>query len=379
MATSTFPKSAKDGAIRERLVFLDGLRAVAAVFVVLHHMYIQVWNIFAHSHPPGIWESLLKWCIYGHFSVTMFIVLSGFVMMMPIARGGGKIHGGTAAFLRKRARRILPPYYLALLFSLVMLVINRKLQGLTPLFAVSIPSIILHLLLIHNLSPATIGDINGAFWFIAVQIQLYLIFPFLIHLWNRLGPLLAALTASIIGYGAYFLLRDTTLRGITPHYLALFAIGMLGASIVFSNSEATKKLRQQFPWRATLLIGAISTGIFCYYLDWEKALGPYVYLSDLLFGLTTAFLLIFASTESSLSVRRFLSLPVMIKIGAIAYSIYLVHLPIVLLLWSCVLKPMALPSLSAYVIMISVGIPIILALALLFYQYFERPYQSLKK
>lgn len=379
MATSSLPKSADYGVVSERLDFLDGLRAVAALFVVMHHMYIQVWNIFAHRHPVGILEPLLKWTIYGHFSVTMFIVLSGFVIMMPIARGDGKIRGGAVVFLRRRAKRILPPYYYALLFSLLMLALIRKIEGSVPVFAVSMPSLITHLLLIHNLSPSTIGDINGALWFIAVQVQLYLLFPVLILLWQRLGPLFGALTACIFGYLGYFLLRDTSLRGLTPHYLAIFAIGMLGASVVFSNVTSMRKLRALFPWRSALWISTIATAAFCYYLDWEKALGPYVYLSDLLFGLSTVFLLINASLPGSNRLRDFLSLPYLTKTGTFAYSIYLVHLPIVQLLWNLVIKPMHLPSAIAYFLLISIGGPIIIGFASLFYQKFERPFQNSKR
>ncbi len=378
MAAVSVPPIANSQAASGRLAFLEGLRAVAALFVVLHHMYIQVWNIFLHQHPAGLLEPLLKWMIYGHFSVTLFIVLSGFVMMMPIAKGDGRIRGGVPAFLQKRARRIVPPYYCALIFSVLMIFLSRKLSGNLPVFSLSARSLIMHLLLIHNLSPSTIGDINGAFWFIAVQVQLYLLFPFLVTLWNRMGALAGALAAFIIGYGGYFVLRGTTLAGLTPHYIAHFAIGMLGASIVFSKAEILIRLRDRFPWRTAFVVCSIATSFYCYYQGWEIALGPNVYISDLLFGLSVVFLMIDASLPGRNTLRDRLSGPLLTRIGGIAYSIYLVHLPIVLLLWQHGLLPLHIASAMKLLLLILAGMPIIFIFSKIFYRVCEQPFQTAK-
>ena len=58
----------------------------------------------------------------GHYVVDLFIVLSGFCLMLPVIRHRGTLPGNTIIFFKKRIRRILPPYYLAMGFSLLLII-----------------------------------------------------------------------------------------------------------------------------------------------------------------------------------------------------------------------------------------------------------------
>ena len=63
------------------------------------------------------WSAAWFWGLFrhGHYAVAVFIVLSGFCLMLPVTRDpNGRLPGGFAAYLGRRARRILPPYYAAL-------------------------------------------------------------------------------------------------------------------------------------------------------------------------------------------------------------------------------------------------------------------------
>jgi peptidoglycan/LPS O-acetylase OafA/YrhL len=115
------PVSAKE-APRLRLEFLDGLRGLAALYVVFHHV-----SLFSPSSPnPSI---LLHVFIklythvlaFGHQAVVVFIVLSGYVLMLPVARTqDGHMPKGVWDYFKRRARRILPPYYAALILSFLL-------------------------------------------------------------------------------------------------------------------------------------------------------------------------------------------------------------------------------------------------------------------
>src|SRR2546421_13093474 len=96
---------------RPHLDYLNGLRALAALYVVLHHAYLTVWPVLLGKAPTGIDAALVGWLAYGHYSVSVFIVISGFCLMLPVLRNQDVIAGGSITFYRKRARRILPPYY----------------------------------------------------------------------------------------------------------------------------------------------------------------------------------------------------------------------------------------------------------------------------
>lgn len=354
--------------MRIHLDFLDGLRALAALFVLLHHTYLQVWNIFAHRYPGGLLDALTRWVIYGHFAVSVFIVLSGFCLMLPVARGDGTLRGGAALFFKKRARRILPPYYFALGFSLLILpATNGRDLPVTRLDLVS------HLLLLHNLSPDTIGGINGALWSIAVEWQIYFLFPPLVWAWRRWGAWPTLVVTTTLAYAAWFLLRNHPLSGLTPHYVALFAFGMLGSALAFSPTPQWAAWRARVPWPALLAALTALLVVWCLHWGWEEALGPLQAVTDLLVGACTVALLVAASRPGANRISRLLSARPLVFIGAYAYSLYLVHLPLLLICSNLVARLRMHPD-SAFALLVCVVGPLIVGAAYLFHLACERPF-----
>ena len=99
------PRRRIDGPI-PRVGFLDGLRGLAALYVVLHHAALLVPPI-GLGWPASVVRFLLR---HGHYAVTAFLVLSGYGLMhRALAEPGGRLPGGVSAYLARRARRILPP------------------------------------------------------------------------------------------------------------------------------------------------------------------------------------------------------------------------------------------------------------------------------
>src|SRR5262245_54437637 len=99
-------RSASDSS--PRLAFLDGLRGLAALYVVLHHAALEV-SGGSFSRGSNLVRGLLR---HGHFAVAVFIVLSGYCLMRPVAGDPlGRLRGGMWGYLGRRARRILPPYF----------------------------------------------------------------------------------------------------------------------------------------------------------------------------------------------------------------------------------------------------------------------------
>ena len=101
---------------RLHLGYIDGLRGLAAIYVVIYHCNYVTTMICGFS--TGLVKFAVMPLNYGHQAVDLFIVLSGFCLMLPALRDGYQLRGGFKTFLAKRARRILPPYYVAIVLSL---------------------------------------------------------------------------------------------------------------------------------------------------------------------------------------------------------------------------------------------------------------------
>ena len=89
-----------------RVVGLDGIRGLAALFVVLNHIFERAWPGLSAYHAP-FWAA---WMIYGRFAVIMFIALSGFSLGLGPARSGWRFKS-MGTYAHRRAWRILPPYW----------------------------------------------------------------------------------------------------------------------------------------------------------------------------------------------------------------------------------------------------------------------------
>src|SRR4029450_13336607 len=173
-----------------RLVGLDGIRGLAALFVMLHHCWLLSFPGYPRATGP-LWSN---WLIYGHFAVVIFIVLSGFSLAVSPARHDWELGGGKPS-PHRRACRILPPYWAALAISLLIAWFVVP-QPNTP--APDAKSVFVYGLLLQDIFGAHTP--NGAFWSIAIEAQLYLVFPLMLILVRRAGAavMLAGMTALVV-------------------------------------------------------------------------------------------------------------------------------------------------------------------------------------
>src|SRR5947209_14700613 len=155
-----------------RLAGVDGLRAAAALWVVLFHI-----RVFSGARLP--FAPLDFFARSGSTGVSLFLVISGFCLFLPFA--GGKLpRFNTRTFFVRRARRLLPAYYCSLLFAGALNLIGGGTLGFGPMSATDIVGqLASHIVLIHTLFPSTFYALNGAYWSLGLEWQLYLAFPVL--------------------------------------------------------------------------------------------------------------------------------------------------------------------------------------------------------
>jgi peptidoglycan/LPS O-acetylase OafA/YrhL len=361
-----------------RLAHLDGMRAVASVYVVLFHAVLG----FPRGELTGAWRLLKRAVAFGHEAVAVFIVLSGYCLMLPIVRRrGGTSPWSIGSFLARRAFRILPPYYAAVALSLLLLssvpVLAEPGSGTTwddSLPGLALAPIAAHLLLVHNWFPRWAFQINGPLWSVATEWQIYFFFPLLLlPLWRRFGLVVCLLVALAVGY-APLALFPLGAKAAIPWYLALFALGLGAAAIPHTERASERALWRQVRWgRLSLALWLLAgMGGWLFGTLWFRA-KP---LTDLLLGLATASFLVHVTAELDAGKRsrltQWLESRPAVAIGHMSYSLYLTHLPM-LALCHFALVGLGLSASAHALALLGLGTATSLGLAALFYLAIERP------
>ena len=248
---------------------LDGIRALAILTVAHFHLWQQSWLTISFSTPKlakfGISSISLDWIQrYGSFFVDMMILLTGFCLFLPYARYmvEGERRPGlpdryeVRNFYIKRIARIVPSYYFCTLIYLFVLILPSKHyasagdffrdeQLMKQLFA--------NLTFTQTFSADTYisTPFNGALWTVAVEMQFYLIFPFLAWCFRKKPMLTYFVTVGISYYyvqAKVMPMDDGEFRwhlNQMPALLCVFATGMLGALIFVSLAQHVKRGRFQ--------------------------------------------------------------------------------------------------------------------------------------
>lgn len=352
-----------------RLLFLDGIRGLAALYVVLHHAYLEI----VQPLPPGfpnrvLFERLLAPLRYGHHAVAVFIVLSGYCLMLPIVRSGS-LPGGFPGYVRRRVRRILPAYFAALALCLAVIRLVPAMQVRSGLrWDVALPitkgAVVSHLLLLHNLRPQWNFGIDPPMWSVATEWQIYFALPLLLlPIWRRFGNGATVAVALGLGIG---LSRIPTLYMANFPYLGLFAFGMAAAQV------------RRVSRRNILLLAAAVFAGWCAAV--RLPLGTpaqALLLSDLCAGALAACVIVACAVSDVPQLRRVFTHRSALALGSFSYSLYLVHYPVLSLCHVAALH-LHLPPLVFAGWEFAVGVTTSLAAAYLFHLAFERPFLSKK-
>jgi peptidoglycan/LPS O-acetylase OafA/YrhL len=348
---------------RGRLVGLDGIRGLAALYVLVFHC----WLLTFHGFPANTGPVWLGWLMYGHLAVVVFITLSGFSLAVSPARHGWQL-GGKVRFARRRAWRILPPYWAALVFSLVIA------WAVTPQPHSGPPtarSVLVYGLLLQDIVLAPLP--NGAFWSIAVEAGLYLVLPLLLLIRRRAGAA-AVLVAVTVPVVAINLLVPSVspvdkLRGLTPEFAPLFAVGMLAAGVIAAD-ERVRRLPWQ--WLATLVAAPVVLLMIFNGPVWTVS---HYFWIDLAVAPAIAMLLAAVATGRPAPLVWLLSTRPVRSLGTFSYSLYLIHLPIVVVISRTIVAPRVAPGLPAFWVTLALAVPTSLVTARLFATVFEIPFQ----
>ncbi len=348
-----------------RLAGLDGIRGLSALFVVLSHTYLRSFPGYPEITGP-FWAG---WLIYGHFAVAVFIVISGFSLAVSPARSGWRLHGGSR-FARRRAWRILPPYWAALVFSLLVAWLIVPQPGVPK---PDVMSVIVNGLLLQDLIDAPTP--NRAFWSIAVEAQLYVVFPLLLLMVRRTRPfvMLAAVTLVVVAIGALapqVSLVDALMR-LTPQFAVLFALGIMAAGIL----TASQRVRS-WPWHWLTLAAALPIVATIAWNGSAWTIGHHLFWVDLALGPAIACLMVAVATGQPARLVRLLDTRPLRSLGSFSYSLYLTHLPVVVAVNELVVAGRIRQGVPSFLVSVAILVPLTILFARLFAAWFELPFQK---
>jgi peptidoglycan/LPS O-acetylase OafA/YrhL len=357
---------------KRHIEFLDHVRGIAIVVVFLFHAlgtacgYDQLpWGPWFREFSVSKSFLLLLPFSFGWSGVAIFFVVSGFCIHLSFKR-----KADWPDFFVRRFFRIYPPYVFAVL--LFVLVIPWTRIGFSFAGAVQFGS---HLALIQNFDNRTFYGISPAFWSIAVEVQLYLLYPILVTLvsrfgWNRSLIFIAALEIALRGICSVVLTTTGTvplwLTGLPFMYWFSWSVGAAVADAYVSRRPVPFANQSLLTWGGIALASTF--------------VKPLASFSFLCFALLT----VTAIAKLLRHERTWVRLPAFFSknlqsLGVWSYSIYLLHQPF-LLVASQLPGKLHTPNypLLVFLICICLWFPIV-AFSGLWYRIFELPSMALGK
>lgn len=365
---------------------LESVRGVAVLLVVAFHVDRFV-VVARHRPEPSLPYSFVQ---AGHTGVDLFFLLSGFLLALPfIAEALGGRPVSVRTYFGRRALRILPLYYSAVLVGTVM---TAKMAG----DLLHAPPYLAFLNgiggIVTPLSPYSFG-----WWSLATEAQYYLILPLLpFALRSRRGRVAGLTLLALYGLiyacvvterlamptieGQLALLNSVFGRG------PLFLWGIAAAFLYHTRGDAIRARLAGMRWLraggADLMLAVVLVAL-AIFLQWVCSIGPtrqmgaadqpWHIVEGALWGAFLLFLLLFPLRTKAVFCNAVLG-----RLGILSYSIYLVHVPIVVFGMRAARR--LLPSWqlvgwhAATVVVVAVLLAGVCGLSTLTYRYIERPF-----
>jgi peptidoglycan/LPS O-acetylase OafA/YrhL len=365
--------------MKRRLHSIDALRGAAAAIVVLYHLWNRYYPGMSTQGHVFKWPARVTWDYiatfpiqYGYLGVTLFFVLSGFCIHYPQARShirSGEDNLELSQFARRRALRLYPAYLASILFSALAVGLFPTLlawsegRGVDPMATFALGHAAANALFLQQFFPASLG-FNGVYWTLLFEVQFYAFYPLLLWAARRFGfgkVLVVLLVVEAVASTHPLKIPCFFLTRYFEWYLGMFA------AEEFAAARLTLRARPMF-------IAGTCGGLLAIF---HPVLWPF---RDLLFSVAFYGILVYALRTDGLrgptGLASVLNSKTLVRVGAYSYSLYLIHVPVIDLVWNgCeIVQKKGLLSAAIAQPAAAVCVPLAFALANAFYLLFERPF-----
>jgi peptidoglycan/LPS O-acetylase OafA/YrhL len=292
---------------------LDAARAVAAGYVVLHHVALtRGW-----ANGPGL---ALR---FGDEAVMVFFLLSGFVIFANERTRATR----PAGYYLRRLRRIYPALVAALLVSKLIAVDNGTF--FSTFSYKDLLGTLASLQDIASLKPGVIVDPylqNFSLWSLSYEVGFYLAFPLVLRFWLRFpswadhGIGVACCLAYIL-----FVLVPNHWSLVTSYFL-LWWCGAMAANAYLKGARDARSMTTPLYWLLCLALLAAAAVFFVGY----RGLGYYPFLMLRHFAVALVILVVLFGPIGSriASVLVIFARPAA-AVASISYGLYVLHVPLV--------------------------------------------------
>ncbi len=364
---------------------LTGIRALAALWVLAHHLNAIVGPRIITVPIAGFDVDVTPFLTCGWVGVDLFFVLSGFLLTRQLLEAfeAAGARGAVPRFLLHRVLRVYPAYLaqIAILLGAAWIA-----SGSPPPALRYLP---LHLAMLQSATPAAESAINGVYWTLTAEFWFYLLLPFAVAALapaaRRGSGALArrALAVYAVAVAAMLAFRALVMAGsgpgtpwptewaarLLPATLDVFAAGMVAA--VAARAIARGELAPGRHASGMLVAGGLAGVVGMLYVMHHHdrqywAGGAIFYVWHGITAMFVALVVLGTALDGRLS-RVLFATGIARYLGETSYSLYLWHLPVAL--WVASRLPPGRDE-AAY---LAVAIVAVLAASSLSYHAVERP------
>lgn len=369
-ATTSFPATLGHAITRTgRMGELDAVRGIAALVVVLHHCwqtllpdqntfpFVREEGAVSAAHRWAAWVNLspLKLLFSGHPAVGVFFVLSGLVLTRQLQARATTY----PQFVVRRVFRLWVPFALVILMAAgLCALLAAPLPGLPWLNGSWNEPVSWQLLAGHLLMLGTTAyvSLDNPMWSLVHEMRISLLFPLLLRLARRQAGWLLAGAAGLFAVLSITSLRELVMQPVpqglarellcsgvdTARYGLFFVLGMV---LALKGGRISAWLRQQSPARRRLgwlvAFTLLAVPYLAGYLELLHALGATLML---------------ALCRASMQARRLLGARLLSWLGKVSYSLYLVHLLVLLSLVHLLVETLPLLVILGLAVLLSLGL-----------------------